>query len=191
MAVEFSEFIPWLVGISVTVIFGSIGAVLTSIKLSRDTKKDQRLVASELKNETEKIAEKVKTDTEEMVADKLRYLKTDIDRDMLVINNKIEATNNSNTEFMRSSIEILTNALNYKIEIVNGKLDLITQAAASLAKIVDKLDKRLDFMTQMNYGTTAKSDPPFLFGEAETKEHRDKPSEGIFSDTEEEKKREE
>ena|ERR1041385_2803866 len=75
---------------------------------------------------------------------------------------------------VRNAIEQISNDLRHEMNMLKGELNQIQLSIA--------------FLQQMAWGVESKSIPPFMLGMTSTREHRDKPGEGIYKDTIEEAK---
>lgn len=98
-------------------------------------------------------------------------------------------------EAMVSHVGIIVNTLKQDIElqktILLSELSIMKKDSSQIRTdmlahienqqhINERMQKSIDFMNQFLWGAGAKSTPPFVEGEEESQEHKDKPSEGIF-----------
>jgi hypothetical protein len=131
-----------------------------SVEKTRIDKSDsERKLAKELRQESEQEAVAVRQEMRDHVDQLLNNLRADIELA------KVKATNLDNLQDIK--IEQLVK------EFVDFK---IFQSGVN-----EKIMKAIEFVQTMLWGPEAKSMPPFMLGETESKEHRDEPGVGAFS----------
>ena len=125
---------------------------------AREKLKDDLFIAKEVKEEARKVAIDTKGEMMDIIHNIVERLQNEINKSRMVVENEIKL-------------------LTYTVDQV--KVDL--KRNIEFQQIInDRMQKSVDFMNQFLWGAGAKSMPPYTQGEEETKEHADKPSEGIF-----------
>lgn len=73
--------------------------------------------------------------------------------------------------------------------LITGVINDLDEMKGSDERRIDKIDKRLSLLEQLNYGIRTKSENPIFSDEPETQAHLDAPApdDSIFAETEEEK----
>ena len=120
----------------------------------------ERQLAKELRTESEQEAIAVRQEMREHVGQLLDTLKQDI-------------------ALQREKIQGQMNMREVRIEQI--KTDLANHMEQQ-NKINEKTLKAIEFVQTMLWGPEAKSMPPYMLGQEETKEHRDEPDVGMFTD---------
>jgi hypothetical protein len=126
--------------------------------LARQKKKDEIELAKELRQENEKLAKDVKSSMTIQFSILLDKMKTDIELQKSILTAEINLMKRDDKD-LRKDLE---------------------DAMKQQQTINDRIQKSIDFMSQFLWGVGAKSDPAYITGQIETKEHEDKPSVGIF-----------
>lgn len=119
---------------------------------------EEQSLAKELKEDNKRLALDVKDAMITHVGNIVGTLKADIELQKTILLSEIN--------LMKKDYSQVRTDMMYHIE--NQQI------------INERMQKAIDFMNQFLWGAGAKSTPPFVEGETETQEHKDKPSEGIF-----------
>ncbi len=123
-----------------------------------DKKREEMSLAKELKEDNKRLALDVKEAMVQHVSTIVSTLKADIELQKTILLSEIS--------LMKKDYSMIRNDMMGHIEHQQS--------------INERMQKSIDFMNQFLWGAGAKSVPSYLEGEDETKEHRDKPGEGIF-----------
>jgi hypothetical protein len=125
---------------------------------ARDKLKDDLAIAKDVKEEARKVAIDTKGEMMDIIHNIVGNISNDIGRNKIILEAELS--------LMKQNIEQVKVDLKRNIEFQQV--------------INDRMQKSVDFMNQFLWGAGAKSMPPYTQGEEESKEHADKPSEGIF-----------
>jgi hypothetical protein len=176
-------------------LFGVMGAGFTFIyflfnyRYKRGV--DVKEIARNVKKEAENIAEKLENERLTRAAKEKRDIQDYIDLKTTEIVNE-----------RKHIILELVSDIKHDNEMMQTKLDAINIAILTVVKdfskygkltdaTIEKIEQKLELMSQMTWGISAKSTAPYLEGLDETQEHKEEDTVGIFKDTEEEQKEKE
>lgn len=86
---------------------------------------------------------------------------------------------------METRLQVIVASKNSDIEkIVEHKVtaakELVDTRFKNIEEIAKGMQKSIDFMQQFQFGSGAKSVPPFIQGRVESQQHKDQPYEGIY-----------
>lgn len=128
-------------------------------KLAIEKRKEEKTLAAELKEENRRLA-------------------IDLKDSMLTHIEKIANTIRADLELHKTILLSQFNMLVARQETLQKEVGYHKE---NQSDINQGLQKSLDMVNQFTWGVDAKSVPPYVTGDVESQEHKDKPSEGIFS----------
>jgi hypothetical protein len=129
-------------------------------KIAREKIKEEQGIARELAVTSQALALDVKQSMKDHIAQLISTLKQDIALSAEKAESKIDK-------------------LDYRLAQI--KIDLMEHIMGEKDERI-RMQRSIEMLQPMNYGTDAKSEPAFLSGEDETQEHKDKPGEGLYKD---------
>jgi hypothetical protein len=127
-------------------------------KIAREKIKEEQSIARDLAVTSQALALDVKQSMKDHIQQLISTLKQDIALSAEQAESKIDK-------------------LDYRLAQI--KIDLMEHILGEKDERV-RMQRSIEMLQTMNYGTDAKSEPSFLVGEEETQEHKDLPGEGLY-----------
>ena len=132
---------------------------IQSDKLAIEKRREENILAKELKEDNKRLALDVKGTMVQHVTTVVNTIKSDLELHKTILLSELSMLRNSQTQLEKDMVNN-----------INNQKD-----------VNDRLQKSLDMINQFTWGIDAKSIPPYVSGEVETQEHKDKLPEGLFS----------
>jgi hypothetical protein len=132
---------------------------IQSDKLAIEKRKEEKNLAVELKEENKRLALDVKDSMLNHVGTLISTMKSDLELHKTILLSELS--------MLRS-----------KQDQLQGHLTLQKENQVDVNR---NMQRQLDMINQFTWGVDAKSIPPYVTGDVESQEHKDKPAEGMFS----------
>jgi hypothetical protein len=82
----------------------------------------------------------------------------------------------------KKSNDILNTLLSKNFEDLKDRVNFLNNKRVEMQIRFDAMVKVLDRLEQFSYGRSSKSEPPYMHGDTETMNHRNKDEEGLFKE---------
>ena len=87
-------------------------------------------------------------------------------------------------EFVNRGTLDIRKDMAHNYTLIQDKFDIMKLTIEHISDGLINMQKAIDLLQQFYWGRDAKSVPPYIMGEDETKEHREQEGHGLFKDTE-------
>lgn len=124
--------------------------------------KEEQTLAKEVARENKALALEVKQDMKDHVDRLIHTFKQDVELERVRTYAKMDSID---SRVAQIKIDLMDHIIDEKDERV-------------------RMQRSIDFFQTMQYGPDAKSIPPYVTGEEQTKEHKDEPEKGVFASRE-------